>query len=78
MAVWAEDEEVWCVHPGGPRLSGIDKVRESWRRIFAGNMTMRFELQHRPSQKRRYTLKIGARPARTGLLFPATKAAVAD
>jgi uncharacterized protein (TIGR02246 family) len=36
MAVWAEDEEVICVHPTGPRLSGQDQVRESWAKIFAG------------------------------------------
>ena len=36
MAVWAEDEEIVCVHPGGPRLAGHEQVRESWRQIFAG------------------------------------------
>jgi len=36
MAVWAEDEEIICVHPGGPRLSGPDEVRTSWARIFSG------------------------------------------
>lgn len=36
MAVWSEDEETVCVHPGGPRLSGQDQVRDSWRQIFAG------------------------------------------
>ena len=36
MAVWAEDEEIICVHPTGPRLSGQDQVRESWAKIFAG------------------------------------------
>jgi ketosteroid isomerase-like protein len=36
MSVWAEDEEIVCVHPTGPRLVGQDQVRESWRRIFAG------------------------------------------
>ena len=35
MAVWAEDEEVVCVHPGGPRLTGQEQVRESWARIFS-------------------------------------------
>jgi len=35
MAVWAEDEEIVCVHPAGQRLSGQDEVRESWARIFA-------------------------------------------
>ena len=34
MEVWAEDEEVVCVHPTGPRLSGYDQVRESWAQIF--------------------------------------------
>jgi uncharacterized protein (TIGR02246 family) len=36
MAVWSEDEDIVCVHPGGPRLSGQDQVRESWAKIFAG------------------------------------------
>ena len=36
MAVWAEDEDIICVHPGGARLTGQDQVRESWARIFAG------------------------------------------
>jgi len=34
MAVWAEDEDVFCVHPGAPRLTGLDKIRESFRQIF--------------------------------------------
>jgi ketosteroid isomerase-like protein len=36
MAVWSEDEDIICVHPTGPRLSGQDQVRESWAKIFAG------------------------------------------
>jgi uncharacterized protein (TIGR02246 family) len=36
MAVWAEDEDVICVHPTGARLCGQDQVRESWAKIFAG------------------------------------------
>jgi len=34
MAVWAEDEEIVCIQPGGPRLTGYANVRETWRRIF--------------------------------------------
>jgi ketosteroid isomerase-like protein len=41
MAVWAEDEDIVCVHPGGPRLSGQDQVRESWAQIFAGGARTR-------------------------------------
>ena len=36
MSVWAEDEDIICVHPTGPRLSGQDQVRESWAKIFSG------------------------------------------
>ncbi len=34
MAIWSEDDEVVCVHPGGPRLVGYATVREGWKRIF--------------------------------------------
>lgn len=44
MAVWAEDEEIICVHPGGPRLTGYAAVRESWRKIFSGGANLRFTL----------------------------------
>jgi ketosteroid isomerase-like protein len=43
MAVWAEDEDIICVHPGGPRLAGLEQVREGWRRIFAGGPGPRAE-----------------------------------
>lgn len=35
MAVWAEDEESFCVHPTGVRLTGLAPIRESWRNILA-------------------------------------------
>jgi uncharacterized protein (TIGR02246 family) len=46
MAVWAEDEEIICVHPTGPRLSGQDQVRESWAKIFAGGAGPRVHITH--------------------------------
>jgi ketosteroid isomerase-like protein len=45
MATWAEDEDIVCVHPGGPRLVGYDAVRASWDRIFAGNGRVSFRLE---------------------------------
>lgn len=33
MQVWAADEELVCVHPGGLRLIGHLAVRESWETI---------------------------------------------
>ena len=46
MAVWADDDDIVCVHPGGARLSGVAQVRESWRQIFASGQTLRFRLRH--------------------------------
>jgi uncharacterized protein (TIGR02246 family) len=34
MAVWEEDENISCVHPGGQRLEGRAAVRQSWEQIF--------------------------------------------
>ena len=45
MAVWADDEDIVCVHPGGARRSGVEQVRESWRQIFASGQTLRFRLR---------------------------------
>jgi len=45
MAVWADDEDIYCVHPGGPRFAGVEQVRESWRKIFANGQTLRFQLR---------------------------------
>lgn len=35
MAVWAEDEEVVCIHPGGPRLVGQAAVRAAFEAMFS-------------------------------------------
>jgi uncharacterized protein (TIGR02246 family) len=36
MSVWAEDDDIVCIHPQGPRLLGFEAVRESWVQIFSG------------------------------------------
>lgn len=33
--LWLDDEDVCCVHPGGPRLIGPHAVRASWTAILA-------------------------------------------
>ena len=43
-AVWAHDDDVKCVHPGWPLLTGWAAVRESWQAIFANTEEMRFTL----------------------------------
>jgi ketosteroid isomerase-like protein len=30
MALWADDDEIACIHPGGPRLIGHRAIRASW------------------------------------------------
>ena len=35
MAVWSDDEEISCVHPGGPRLVGAGAIRAAFESIFA-------------------------------------------
>ena len=44
MAVWTEDEEVVCVHPGGPRLVGYAAVRASWSELFSSEIRLRLHL----------------------------------
>jgi ketosteroid isomerase-like protein len=44
MAVWAEDEDIVCVHPGGARHTGVVEVRESWRKILAQSHGLQFHL----------------------------------
>jgi ketosteroid isomerase-like protein len=34
MALWAEDEEIVCIHPDGTRLIGYAAIRASWAEIF--------------------------------------------
>jgi ketosteroid isomerase-like protein len=44
MQVWADDEDIVCVHPGGARLAGYDKVRDSWAQIFSGGQRLKVML----------------------------------
>lgn len=47
MRVWASDDDVVCIHPGGPRLAGITDIRASWRQIFIDSMPRSFTLRGR-------------------------------
>lgn len=41
MSVWAESDDIVCIHPQGPRLQGFEAVRESWVQIFSGGAQLR-------------------------------------
>jgi uncharacterized protein (TIGR02246 family) len=35
MAVWSDDDDIACVHPGGPRVVGHAAIRAAFEAIFA-------------------------------------------
>jgi ketosteroid isomerase-like protein len=45
MDVWADDDEIFCIHPGGARHVGPDAVRSSWEEIFTSPSKLRFQLE---------------------------------
>ena len=48
MALWADDDEIVCVHPGGTRVVGSAAIRASFEAIFAnGGIPVRPEQVHR-------------------------------
>ena len=55
MAVWADDDEIVCVHPGGPRVVGAAAIRASFEAIFANA-----PIPVRPEQVRRLEALSGA------------------
>jgi len=46
MEVWADDEEIVCVHPGGPRLAGFEQVRASWAQIFGSGQKLKVHVSN--------------------------------
>lgn len=49
MALWADEDETLCVHPGGPRLVGAAAIRASFEAVFAkrGGLPIHAEKIHR-------------------------------
>lgn len=45
MACWADEDEIVCVHPGGPRLVGSGAIRAAFDALFA-NGTIRAAPHH--------------------------------
>ena len=44
MEVWAEDEEIVCVHPGGARIAGYEQVRESWAKMMSSGQRLKVQI----------------------------------
>jgi ketosteroid isomerase-like protein len=48
MALWADDDDIVCVHPGGPRVIGAGAIRASFEGIFAhGGIAVTTDQVHR-------------------------------
>jgi ketosteroid isomerase-like protein len=45
MDVWADDDEIFCIHPGGARHVGPGAVRGAWEEILASATRLRFQLE---------------------------------
>jgi ketosteroid isomerase-like protein len=43
-AVWAQTDDVRCVHPGWQEMCGWDAVRKSWKAIFEAAAYMEFNV----------------------------------
>ena len=48
MAVWSDDEDISCVHPGGPRVVGAGAIRSAFDAMFANGT-----IDARPEKVRR-------------------------
>ena len=48
MAVWSDDEDISCVHPGGPRVVGAGAIRAAFDAMFANGT-----IDARPEKVRR-------------------------
>lgn len=35
MTLWSDEEDSVCIHPSGPRLIGLDAIRQSWALILS-------------------------------------------
>lgn len=49
MACWADEDDIACIHPGGPRVMGSGAIRASFEAMFSQGGT----IQARPEQIRR-------------------------
>ena len=44
MACWADEDDVICIHPGGPRLVGLGAIRAAFDAVFnSGSIRIQVE-----------------------------------
>jgi len=47
MSVWAEDEDITCIHPLSTMTTGLAAVRASWETIFRHSPPMHFTINEK-------------------------------
>jgi ketosteroid isomerase-like protein len=50
MACWADEDEIVCVHPGGPRVVGATAIRATFEVMFANGSIRAWPQQARKTQ----------------------------
>ncbi|MDR0528377.1 MAG: nuclear transport factor 2 family protein [Zoogloeaceae bacterium] len=46
IAVWSDEEEVLCMHPGIPPLVSLDSIRKAWQEIFRRVNHIQLDVRH--------------------------------
>jgi ketosteroid isomerase-like protein len=46
MACWADDDEIVCIHPGGPRIVGTAAIRAAFEAMFSEGGTINAHPEH--------------------------------
>jgi ketosteroid isomerase-like protein len=41
MACWADEDDIFCIHPGGPRVVGASAIRATFEAMFASGGAVR-------------------------------------
>ena len=50
MACWADEDEIACIHPGGPRVVGAVAIRATFEAMFANGSIRAWPQQRRKTQ----------------------------
>ena len=50
MACWADEDEIVCVHPGGPRVVGAAAIRATFEAMFSNGSIRAWPLETRKTQ----------------------------
>jgi uncharacterized protein (TIGR02246 family) len=46
MACWADDDDIVCIHPGGPRIAGTASIRAAFEAMFSDGGTINAHPEH--------------------------------